>query len=262
MGHVHMPPLPQTRKWKRIVDLVADGASAARLADATLGTAEAGLRGAANDVGVLETYWLLVRLPLAAQAPDFAAALRGCGLDVPDGPGLLDIAVAFTGAIDTRMHNNRGRTDLGEMAQTAGAEAISAIVGPRAQSLFGSGPGEVRGALAALATPAQIGRLAHQFFARFAFKVLNYFLSKAAPGALGADGRFRTVAEHARFTDALRTHCHEASAIAVPFAGDWFALHRFQSAGDITREETQRFYGHAMTKLTAEFRKRGGTDGR
>jgi hypothetical protein len=101
----------------------------------------------------------------------------------------------------TRMANNRGRTDLGEMAQTAAVEAINAVVGPRSESLFGSGPDEVQRAFAALATPAQFGALARQFFSRFAFKSLGYFLSKAAPLAIGEGKRFRTVAEQAQFTD-------------------------------------------------------------
>ena len=261
MGHVHMPPLPQTRKWRHIIQMVATGASAAKLAVATLGAADRGFRAAADDHGVIETYWLLIRLPLAARTPDFAAALRDCGLLVPDAPDLLDIAVAFSAAVDARMANNRGRTDLGEMAQTAAVEAVNAVAGPRSQSLFGSGPEDVRHAFAALATPARVGTLARQFFARFAFKSLGYFLSKAAPAAIGGGKRFRTVAEQAKFTEALRLHCHEAGECAQKFAGDWFSLHRFQAAGDITREETQRFFGHAMEKLTAEFRKRGADSG-
>lgn len=261
MGHVHMPPLPQTRKWRHIIDLVASGASAAVLAVKTIAASERGLRRAADDHGVIESYWLLVRLPLAARTPDFASALQDCGVNVATNPGLIDLAVAFSAAVDGRMANNRGRTDLGEMAQTAAVEAITAVVGPRAQSLFGSGPDEVRGAFAALATPAQFGALARQFFSRFAFKCLDYFLSKAVPGETGEGKRFRTVAEQAKFTEALRTHCHEASEIAQRFGGEWFDLHRFQAAGDVTREETQRFFGHAMTKLTDEFRKREVSDG-
>jgi hypothetical protein len=259
MGHVHMSPLPQTRKWRQIIKLVASGASAARLATAILEAAERGFAGAAHDHGVLETYWLLVRLPLAARATDFPAALRDCGLAVSDAPDLLDIAVAFTQAIDARMANNRGRTDLGEMAQNAGAEAINAIAGPRAQSLFGSGTDEAREALAALATPHQIGTLARLFFSRFSFKCLDYFLSKAVPSEVGEGKRFRTLAEQTKFTDALRTHCHEASECESAYAGDWFSLRRFESAGDITRSETRGFLEHAMPKLIDEFRKREGT---
>ena len=262
MGHLKFGPLPQTRPWREVVDLIAGGASAMQIATATVNAAERGFRSAANDQAVIESYWLLVRLPLAARAPAFAIALRDCHMPVcGDEPGLLDLAVAFSEAIDARMPNGRGRTDVAEMAQTAGVETINGTVHPRAGSLFGTGPLEVQRALAELGTPKQFGLFARPFFTRFAFKMLTYLLSKTLPQHVGAGRRFRTQAEHERFIDALRDHCHEATTHHARFAGDWFSLHRFQAAGDIERDETQRFFGHAMTKLIDEFRRRGDSDG-
>lgn len=258
MGHIRIGPLPTTRKWNKIVGMIADGAGAAQLATATVNAAASGLKAAVNDGSVVEAVWLLVRIPLAARSPDFASTLRTCGVDVSDDPGLIDVAVGYSMAVDARLPNGSGRTDLGEMAQTAGVETINGAVGPRAQSLWGSGPDDVRRAFAALATAKQFGLFARQFFARFVFKCLNYFLSKALPNHIGEGKRFRTVAEQGRFTDALRTHCQEAAVRVEEFAGDWFSLHRFQTAGDITREETQGFLGHAMEKLTKELREREG----
>src|SRR5262245_33501114 len=100
MGHVRTGPLPATRKWNHVVALLAGGAAADQVAAATLSAAERGLKSAADDPGVVETVWLLVRLPLAARAPDFPAALRACGLDARDAPGLLDLAAGFSDAVD------------------------------------------------------------------------------------------------------------------------------------------------------------------
>lgn len=262
MGHIRLGPLPATRKWNAVVELIAGGAAASQLATATMNAAEGGLKAVADDPGVLEAVWLLVRIPLAARSPDFAAALRRCGLDVPEGPCLVDISTALSAAVDAALPGGRGRTDLGEMAQNAAVETINAVVGTRATSLWGSGPDEVRAAFASVATPAQFGAFARQFFARFGFKCLNYFLSKALPDHVGEGRRFRTVAEQSRFTDALRTHCHEATRIVEEFAGDWFSKHRFESAGDITRDAARGFLGYAArTKLTGEFRRREGGGG-
>ena len=118
----------------------------------------------------------------------------------------------------------------------------------------------MRAAFASLGTEVQFGAFARQFFSRFTFKTLDYFLSKAVPGQIGEGKRFRTVDEQAKFTDALRTHCHEASESAQRYAGEWFSLHRFQTAGDITRDETRGFLEHAVPKLLDEFQKREGTD--
>jgi hypothetical protein len=258
MGHIRLGPLPATRKWNQIVKMIADGAGAGQLATATVNAAARGLKAAVNDRGVLESVWLLIRIPLAARSNDFGSVLRTLGLDVADDPGLIDVAVGYSVAVDAQLPKGAGRTDLGEMAQAAGVETINATVGPHSQTLWGSGPDDVRRSFAALATAKQFGAFARRFFARFMFKCLGYFLSKALPNHIGEGKRFGTVAEQARFTDALRTHCEEAAVRVEEYAGDWFSLHRLQTAGDITREETQRFLGHAMDKLTKELRDREG----
>lgn len=170
MGHVRLGPLPATRKWTEVVGLLAGGAGAAQLATATAAAAAQGLKAAANDPGVVEAVWVLARLPLATRSPDFAAALRGIGLPVPDHPGLMDVVAATGAAIEHGTHNGKGRTDLGEMAQAAAVEALHSTVGGRLTTLFGAAPEDVRRAFAALATPKHFGLLARDFFARFAGK--------------------------------------------------------------------------------------------
>src|ERR1051325_2484187 len=76
MGHIKYGPLPRTCRWREVVDLVAGGASAAQLATATVNAAARGFREAANDRGVVEAYWLLVRLPLAPPPPPLAPPPR------------------------------------------------------------------------------------------------------------------------------------------------------------------------------------------
>jgi hypothetical protein len=262
MGHIRLGMLPATRKWEAVVEILAAGAGAAQVAKAAMDAAERGLNAATDDPAVLEAFWLLIRIPLAARLPDFAAALRGLGLEVPAAPSLLDIAVAYSAAVDARTPGGRGRTDLAELAQLAGVETINATVGPRAQSLFGTGPDEVRAAFASLATPAQFGEFGRRFFARFGFRSLDYFVSRALPDQTGPDRRFPTVAAQNKFTDALRAHCDEASVIVATFAKDWFDLHKYQTGGDIGRAEARAFLGYAVAaKLTGEMRRREGRRG-
>lgn len=166
--------------------------------------------------------WLLVRIPLAARTDQFGLRLRACGVEVPDDPGLFDILAGVSDAVDAALKNGRGRTDLGELAQTAGAEALAAV-GERSNSLFGASPAEVQASFAAAVTVKRFGQFARHFYSRFVFKCLNYFLSKATPDQTVADGRFPTVDAMSRFTDALAVHCHEASAIVEQFAGEWFS---------------------------------------
>jgi hypothetical protein len=119
MGHIRLGDLPRARKWTQVVGLIEGGAGTAQVANATINAAETGLGSAAKDKGLIETIWLLTKLPLAARSEDFAQALRDCGLSVSDSPGLMEIVGAVADAIDARMPNCKGRTDLGEMAQMA-----------------------------------------------------------------------------------------------------------------------------------------------
>lgn len=261
MGSNRVRTLPRTRKWREIVDLVTEGAGAAQLALATSRAVALGLGSAAADSGAVESVQLILRLPLAARAADFTAALGECGLNVAEPPGLMELAAAVSDAVDDKLPNCRGRTDLGEMAQVATVEILTQVVGARAGNLFGTTPDEVRRALAELATVKQFGLFAKQYFSRFAFKWLNYVLSMTLPLHVGAGRRFRTVADQARFTDALETHCREATIVLLKYSGQWASKERLRLVGDVTRERTQRFLGGAMAKLLEELRHREAADG-
>lgn len=84
-----------------------------------------GLVSAAKGPGLVYTVWLLIQVPLAARSKDFVARLRKLGLGVTDTPSLLEVVGAFTGAVDAHLRRTGGRTDLGEMAQMAAAEALA-----------------------------------------------------------------------------------------------------------------------------------------
>jgi hypothetical protein len=135
MGHIRLGNLPRTRKWQQVVALIEGGAGTAQIANATITAAEQGFKLAAEDKGLVETIWLLTQLPLAAKNDDFGQALQGVGLDISDSPGLMEVVGAFSDAIDKKLTNNGGRTDLGEMAQMAASETMTKIIGSRTQSL-------------------------------------------------------------------------------------------------------------------------------
>jgi hypothetical protein len=261
MGHQRLAALAQTRRWVQVVCLIRGGAGAAQVATATATAAEAGLKKAANDPGVVEAVWLLTRLPYAARADDFADALRGLGLTVPDDPGQMDVVGAVTDAIDARLTATRGgRTDFGETALAAAAETISGVIGGRLVGLFESGPAEVRTEFARLATVKQFGIVAREFFSRFVYRTLDSFLSRTLGEQVGAGERFRTLARQAEFSQALELHCRQTAVIVERYAGEWLSKHQFQTSGDVTRELVAAFTAYGMTKLTAELRRRATPD--
>lgn len=252
MGHTRLGELPRTRHWAQVVELIAGGATAAQIANATISAAERGLNLASDDKALVETIYLLAQLPIAARGPDFVGDLRAAGLAVPDNPGLMDIVGAFSDAVDTRV-TNRDRGDLGEMAQMAAAETLSRVIGERTESLFEVGGDDVRRALSGFATSAQFSDLARQFFSRLTTRVLNYFLSRAFAHHTGEGRRFATLTEHANFDVALNLHCKEASRIVENFCGEWFSKNKWEKGG-ISREQASGFAHVAMRKLVSELK--------
>ena len=259
MGHVRLGNLPRTRKWAQVINLIASGACTRHIADATIVAAERGLRAAPADRGVVQSTWLLMHLPLAARADSFPDALRRLGLPVSEYPGLMELLGATADAIDARLPNNRGRTDLGEMAQTALCETLATVVGERTTGLFDSSPHDVERAIADLHTVKHFGYLTRRFTASFTFKCLDYFLSRTTANHIGAGLRFPTLARLSEFRTALDTHCQESAVIVERFAGDWRSKTRYHP-GEITEANVTTFVGGAVNKLLDELKRRA-TDG-
>lgn len=259
MGHLRLGELPRTRKWQQVVALIEGGAGTAQLANATISAAEKGLNLAAEDKGLVETIWLLTQLPLAARAQDFAQALRDSGLQVSDAPTLMEVVGAVSDAIDARLSNNGGRTDLGEMAQMAAAETITREIGSRMPTLFQPTAEDVQLAFSKLATNKQFSGFAREFFGRLTNKCLDYFLSRAMAYHVGEGRRFATLAEQGEFSKALSQHCIEASKIVEVFSGGWFSKTNWEKGG-ISREDAAKFAHVAMQKLLAELKEGARSD--
>jgi hypothetical protein len=197
MGHTRLRDLPRTRVWQEVVELIAGGAGAPQLANATIIVAQRGLNLASNDSALVEAVWLLTQLPLAARSGDFAGYLRMSGMNVPDSPGLMDVVGAFSEAADARASGGR-RTDLGEMAQMAAAETIYRVVGERTAGLYGASAQDVATAFSSLGTVAGFGTFARDFFARLTTRCLDFFLSRAFYHHVGEGKRFTTLAQQSR----------------------------------------------------------------
>jgi hypothetical protein len=140
------------------------------------------------------------------------------------------------------------------MAQMAAAETLASVVGDRTQNLFGAAGADVRAAIGGLGTVVQFGGFARQFFTRLTTRVLDYFLSRAFSYHVGPDKRFATLAEQARFDQALGVHCREAAAIVERFSGEWFSKERWEAGGEITRERAADFAHGAFQKLVSELK--------
>ena len=253
MGHIRLGTLPRTHQWIEVLDLIGGGAGMPDVAAATMDASQNGLLRAAQDPGLVYTAWLLTQVPLAARSDDFADRLRKLGLTVSDSPSLLEIAGGFTGAVDAHLRRTGGRSDLGEMAQMAASETLTALGTPANVALFEAAAPTVQETIRAFSTTKQFGGLAREFFARLSKKYLTYFLSRELSNHVGGNGRFSSIGQHAEFNEGLDLYCRQASRIVEEFSGGWFSKTNFE--GGITQAKTAGFVHVALKKLRAELAK-------
>lgn len=255
MGHIRLGNLPRTREWIQVLDLVGGGAGTPKIALATMEASQKGLTEAAKDLGLVHAVWLLTQIPIAARTDDFAAGLRNLGLDVSGAPGLLEVVGAFTGAVDAKLRRCGGRTDLGEMAQMAAAEALTSLTTNKTNSLFGTTPEDVQRAFRSFSSTTQFSSLAREFFSRLSNKYLGYFLSRTLSNYVGGNGRFKNLEKHTEFNAALAHHCRQATRIIEKFSGEWFSKNTYK--GGITPEKAAGFVFVALKKIRSELSKGG-----
>lgn len=251
MGHIRLGNLPKTQRWIQVVGIIEDRkADVSELASATTAAAEGGLRRAAKDQGLAQTFWLLTQVTLAARKDDFVAGLRSAGLDVPNQPTHFDLLAAFSDCVDSKIRGWGGRSDFGEMAQLSAQETISTLCGSQVRSLFGTPTDELQSGLKAYSTTSQFGVLAHTFFASFTARYLKYFLSRELSNHVGEGRRFSNLNEHAEFNKALDLHCRQMARIVQSFAGSWYSKTEFETG--ITPEKAQAFVHVALKKIKSE----------
>jgi hypothetical protein len=265
MGHSRLGWLPRTHRWQDVVALVAGGASAAAVADATLDAAERGLDQMKRDSGVKHVLWLMTHVVMAARddAGDFAMNLAGVGLPIKSAPSTFELVGAFTEAVDKFLSGAAGdhaarhveRTDFSEMAQMAAAESFAVMIGTRTASLFEGARPDVREAVRELSTPNGFGSLAHDFFTRFTGRFLNYHLSRELSRHVGAGTRFVDARAHERFLHQLERTCSEAALIVRDYAGGWYSKAKFEQG--VVPRQVATFLHVAVRKLRNELERRG-----
>jgi hypothetical protein len=259
MGHIRLGEIPKTHKWDAVVAQMAGesgvalptGAAAdvAKIAAQTLDAAQAGLNKALDDPGLRYAFYLLTQIVLAARESNWQERLTNAGVRLEQDSSVFDLAAELQASIDDRLSRYRGPTDVSEMAQQAAGEAIVALVGPRAATLFGAGQKELLGALRELSTKKGFAELGQRFFGRFMARFLNFYLSRISAAQVGGRA-FQQVGDVSGFNELLRAHCEQSARIVRDFCGEWYSKTEFQEG--ISLDNTSRFLAVALKKLQAE----------
>jgi hypothetical protein len=257
MGHVWLGKLPRTRKWREVVDLIAAGADAAQVANATLRVAEKAFsyKYVSEDAGFNQAAWLLTQLGLSAKTSDPIQYLRDHGLSIAGPVSPASLIAAFSDAMEGHIDHDGVRSHLSELAHRALVDAVGSTLRPKVDGqLFGMTPEVVASALTAYGKPREFAQLSRTFFSRLTRECMNYYLSQTLNSQTGEGQRFASMNEKAQFDEALAVHCREASRIVEQYSADWFSKHRFEEGGAISRQSVQGFASYAMKKMTAELK--------
>lgn len=267
MGHTRLGLLPKTRKWNRVVEIVAgrglESYSVANsashidvVAAQALNAASATLTKAGNDAGVRYSFYLLTQLALASRSQQWRTLLARHGINLRDESTIFDLTAELQAAIDRHISDTSpGATDFSEMAQQATGEALTSLLGSPTFGLFESTePDDLKNAVRSLSSKRGFAQLGQRFFSRFIARFLNFYLSRATAGELGAP-RLQNLGDIGEFNAALTLHCEESARIVRDFCGDWYSKTNY--AGGIDLSKSSRFLAVAVRKLRNELQLQG-----
>ncbi|MEP9390585.1 hypothetical protein [Mesorhizobium sp. KR9-304] len=259
MGHIRLNLPHATRKWSEVVALLDErDIRIASLAKAVEDAADKSLAHAVTDPAFVESMWLLLNIPLAAQERDFAAALRPLGLRVSPDPTMTDILAAFSEAADrARRVGGRRVTDFSVLARNAAMSALAGLAVERGPALWKASVEDQRTTLATFASTERFGELAQSFFTNILDGHLQYFLDREIPRHIGNGSSIRSVADTSYFESALRRHCRETTMIMRAYAKGWIGKNRYHLDKKLKREDAAAFAAYAFKKVRRELSIRG-----
>lgn len=262
MGHIRLGRIPKSKRWQVVVGMLQGGdddegvggvltlaPDVGEVADKTLDAARLGLTKAIDDRGLRYTFYLLTQIVLASRTDDWQAGLRPFGIELPSDATLFDLTAGVQYAIDDYLSLHARPTDISEIAQQAAGEALTALAGPRAVTLFGSGRDELQFAVRELSTKNGFADLGQRFFGRFMTRFLNFYLSRITAAEMNGI-RLHQIGDITQFNDALQRHCHQSARIVHDFCGEWYSKTEFREG--ISLENTSGFMATAIKKLQAE----------
>jgi len=261
MGHIRLGQLPHTRRWRKVVDLISNGADAAQVAKATIEASQKGLSFVQDDVGFREAVRLLVEIGQSGNQKDPAAYLATVGIHLPSQPSLTDVAVGIAQALERRIDGSGKQSEFGEKARSALVGAVTEHLEKRMGTLL-SGTGEDAAiGLKGLHTEKGFGELGRSFFSKLTYGCMDWFLSRTLSAHVGAGQRFATMNQLAQFEAALKTHCDESSVIVQDYCGEWLNKHRYTEGGRISAKSIDGFGWFGVEKMRGEFAFEDKNDG-
>lgn len=264
MGHSKLGRLTRTKAWKEVVALIAAGADANQIAQATLHAAHEGFsfERICDDVGFQLATKMLVQIGMAAKSDDVVEALRASGIILSETPSVFEIKGQIYESLDNQCMRQGCKTDLGEIAINAMVGAMAKSIGPQVDSLlWAPGTAEFKSAFKDLGKTKGFGEFATHFFSNIFDRGLQKYLSHVTAGQLGNDQHFTTTTQKRLFDESVSQHCKETARVVKDFSSDWFSKHYYQESGNISDQSISGYANHAIEKMVDALKHTENYDG-
>jgi hypothetical protein len=266
VGHTRLGNIPKTQKWNAVVSMFTSSNSAdggvsseesvdvSSIAWQSLDAAQTGLEKALQDVGLVQSFYVLTKVVLAAREDNWISRLNDLGISIPQDGSLSDLVSGIQGVVEDHVLATSRLTDVTEMSLNALGEALISQAENKTESLFGAGINELQTAIRSLSTKKGFSDLGQSFFGKFMTRYLNFYLSRVTASQTGGK-KITDISSLSEFNKILASHCQQSAFIVNQFSGDWMSKTNYQSG--ITPENTAKFVAVAVKKLRAELKKQG-----
>ncbi|MBI5948576.1 MAG: hypothetical protein HY875_10610 [Chloroflexi bacterium] len=229
------------------------------VARSTLSAAEQQLASVPNDPGVGYCFWLLGRITTAARGDDFEGEMSRLGLPVTERTSTLSFASAVADRVREQFAVEKMTGSAAQVAVLSLGRAISDTVGQSQVSLLDSSVEDLRRSLRQYSTRAQFGEISQRFFGDFLARTLKSAVDRELPVVtVAGDPSSNSIRRIDEALGAIDLHARQSAAIVRGFAGGWYSKHNWETRGQISRGETDRFVAYAMRKLRMELQREAG----
>jgi hypothetical protein len=253
MGHLRLGVLPKTRPWNRVVGLLDDKPlDTEAVASATIQAANQELEKLKGDPLLAYCFWLLTRVTWSARSDEFFSELQENGIDLAGSESALSLISSISDQVRKQSTAYGGTTVFREMANSALKQALSETISVYTPNLFESTLNDIQFACRKYSSKKQFGLLSRRFFSSFFDRYLRYFVDKEISNHIGPGRSIKSLQDEKIFTDALKLYAWQSSKIVEDYAAGWYSKQNWETEGDITIADANRFMAYALEKFQTE----------
>lgn len=253
MGHERIGYLPKSKKWRDIVDEVADftlrSDSIAQIANQTTKNVIDRYINIGADNGVLAAFKFLILLSQSARQYNSSEFLAKHGIQLPNNFNILGLSKAIREFINTHSESK----EYSAFANSALIETVSQWIRQNQVQQtfqFGSEANSFDNWRKA-ADGSGFCELSRMFFSNFTENYLKYFLEREASAKINTlfdrDAFNKKLDEH---VDEISKHAFETSKITQSFSAGWFNKNAINEIP--SNEKIKGFVSFCFQKLNSE----------